>query len=133
MKLSTDILDTLKIVIRKSEEQLKEGKNYLIYYDPYFAEKNYTYVSNFFSYEEKCTNNIENFFYQQKNKPEFMPEYLIPIASIGNGDFLCLDRRKDSLPVCYWCHELEADNIYLISENLGDLSSKFLDKKSLGI
>ena len=133
MNLNPNVLNTIKQIIKKSEEQLTQGKNYIPYYDNYFEEKSYTYISNFFTVDKKNEHDSENFFYQQKNKPEFMAEYLVPIASIGNGDFLCLDQREKLLPVYYWCHELSEKNLYIISKTFTDFPQVFITKDSVKI
>lgn len=42
-----------------------------------------------------------------------IPHFVVPIATDGGGDFICLDYRSDltrcNPTVVYWCHELEGE------------------------
>lgn len=133
MNLSENLISKIELISKKSEIKLKEGKNYIKYYDKYFQEKSYTFVSNFFSFDKNKNQVCENFFYEINNKPEFMPKNLVPISSIGNGDYLCINYKNESYEVYYWCHELEENNLYLICRTLDNFPSMLLDKNSLDL
>ena len=63
-----------------------------------------------------------------------LPDGLIPFATDGGGDFMCLDYRHDSNqpPVVYWAHEEDKDaSVFPLADSFSEFLDMLIPQRSI--
>lgn len=57
---------------------------------------------------------------------DLLPADFIPIADLPGGDLVCLGTRDDTLnKIYFWFHEMDGNNIYLVSDSFESFIMNF--------